>query len=144
MSKYEIIKNGMDDYTLKYKDKTINFNGKVDYAIESQNIVKTARMRMITDLAKEGKSIKSLVIEEKKDGKTLYDNSNKEYIEETYINEVQEEIFNDILKKMLGYTFEQLVLEIGLEDTSDIIKLGEDLGKVIAGNYTPSGEKENK
>lgn len=144
MSKYEIIKNGMDDYTLKYKDKTINFNGKVDYAIESQNIVKTARMRMITDLAKEGKSIKSLVIEEKKDGKTLYDNSNKEYIEETYINEVQEEIFNDILKKMLGYTFEQLVLEIGLEDTSDIIKLGEDIGKVIAGNYTPSGEKENK
>ena len=144
MSKYEIIKNGMDDYTLKYKDKTINFNGKVDYAIESQNIVKTARMRMITDLAKEGKSIKSLVIEEKKDGKTLYDNSNKEYIEETYINEVQEEIFNDILKKMLGYTFEQLVLEIGLEDTSDIIKLGEDIGKVISGNYTPSGEKENK
>lgn len=144
MSKYEIIKNGMDDYTLKYKDKTINFNGKVDYAIESQNIVKTARMRMITDLAKEGKSIKSLVIEEKKDGKTLYDNSNKEYIEETYINEVQEEIFNDILKKMLGYTFEELVLEIGLEDTSDIIKLGEDIGKVIAGNYTPSGEKENK
>lgn len=144
MSKYEIIKNGMDDYTLKYKDKEIKFNSKVDYAIESQNIVKTARMRMITDLAKEGKSIKSLVIEEKKDGKTLYDNSNKEYIEETYINEVQEEIFNDILKKMLGYTFEQLVLEIGLEDTSDIIKLGEDIGKVIAGNYTPSGEKENK
>lgn len=144
MSKYEIIKNGMDDYTLKYKDKEIKFNGKVDYAIESQNIVKTARMRMITDLAKEGKSIKSLVIEEKKDGKTLYDNSNKEYIEETYINEVQEEIFNDILKKMLGYTFEQLVLEIGLEDTSDIIKLGEDIGKVISGNYTPSGEKENK
>ena len=144
MNKYEIIKNGMDDYTLKYKDKEINFNGKVDYAIESQNIVKTARMRMITDLAKEGKSVKSLVIEEKKDGKTLYDNSNKEYIEETYINEVQEEVFNNIVKKMLGYTFEELVIEIGLESTDDIIKLGEDIGKVIAGNYTPSREKENK
>lgn len=142
--KYEIIKNGMDDYTLKYKDKEINFNGKVEYSLESQNIVKTARMRMITDLAKQGMSIKNLVVEEKKDGKTLYDNSNKEYIEEAYIQEIQEEIFNDILKKMLGYTFEELVVEIGIgNNENEVIKLGEDLGNVLSGNYAPSGKKEN-
>ena len=142
--KYEIIKNGMDDYILKYKDKTIQFNSKVEYSVESQDIVKKARMRMIVDLSKQGMSVKSLIREEKKDGKTLIDNSNKDYIEEAYIQEVQEEVFSDILKKMIGYTFEELVVEIGLDNSDDIVKLGEDLGKVLSGSYTPSGEKENK
>lgn len=142
--KYEIIKNGMDDYTLKYKDKEIQFNSKVEYANDTQNIVKTARLRMVADLTSKGISVKDLVKEEKKDGKTLYDNSNKEYIEEAYINEVQEEILNGIIKKMMDKTFEELVLDIGLEDEQEIIKLGEDLGKVISNQYTPSREKENK
>lgn len=142
--KYEIIKNGMDDYILKYKDKTIQFNSKVEYSLESQDIVKKARMRMIVDLSKQGMSVKSLIREEKKDGKTLIDNSNKDYIEEAYIQEVQEEVFSDILKKMIGYTFEELVAEIGLDDGEAIVKLGEDLGKVLSGSYAPSGKKEDK
>ena len=44
----------------------------------------------------------------------------------------------------MGKTFEELVLDIGLEDEQEIIKLGEDLGKVISNQYTPSREKENK
>ena len=112
--------------------------------LNTQNIVKIARLRMVADLTSKGISVKDLVKEEKKDGKTLYDNSNKEYIEEAYINEVQEEILNEIIKKMMGKTFEELVLDIGLDNENEIIKLGEDLGKVISNQYAPSGEEENK
>lgn len=143
MEKYKITKISMDKYKLEYKDKVIEFNSKVEYANDTQNIIKTARLRMVADLTSKGISVKDLVKEEKKDGKTLYDNSNKEYIEEAYINEVQEEILNEIIKKMMGKTFEELVLDIGLENENEIIKLGEDLGKVISNQYAPSGEKEN-
>lgn len=143
MEKYKITKISMDQYKLEYKDKVIEFNSKVEYANDTQNIIKTARLRMVADLTSKGISVKDLVKEEKKDGKTLYDNSNKEYIEEAYINEVQEEILNEIIKKMMGKTFEELVLDIGLENQNEIIKLGEDLGKVISNQYAPSGEKEN-
>lgn len=143
MEKYKITKIGMDQYKLEYKDKVIEFNSKVEYANDTQNIIKTARLRMVADLTSKGISVKDLVKEEKKDGKTLYDNSNKEYIEEAYINEVQEEIFNEIIKKMMGKTFEELILDIGLENENEVIKLGEDLGKVISNQYAPSGEKEN-
>ena len=143
MEKYKITKISMDQYKLEYKDKVIEFNSKVEYANDTQNIIKTARLRMVADLTSKGISVKDLVKEEKKDGKTLYDNSNKEYIEEAYINEVQEEILNEIIKKMMGKTFEELVLDIGLENENEIIKLGEDLGKVISNQYAPSREKEN-
>lgn len=144
MEKYKITKISMDKYKLEYKDKVIEFNSKVEYANDTQNIIKTARLRMVADLTSKGISVKDLVKEEKKDGKTLYDNSNKEYIEEAYINEVQEEILSEIIKKMMGKTFEELVLDIGLENENEIIKLGEDLGKVISNQYAPSGEEENK
>ena len=51
MKKYEFIKNGVDDYTLKYKDKEINFNSNVNIVNNLQDSLSKARMIMIKDLA---------------------------------------------------------------------------------------------
>lgn len=140
MKKYEFIKNGMDDYTLKYKDKEIKLNSKVDYIKELQEVNKNARLKMIADLTSKGMSVKDLVKEEKKDGKTFYDNSNKEYIEEAYINEVQQETFSKIIQKMMGKTLEELVFDIGLENEEEINEFGNEIGNILLGK-NPSGSQ---
>lgn len=140
MKKYEFIKNGMDDYTLKYKDKEIQLNSKVDYIKELQEVNKNARLKMIADLTSKGMSVKDLVKEEKKDGKTFYDNSNKEYIEEAYINEVQQETFSKIIQKMMGKTLEELVFDIGLENEEEINEFGNEIGNILLGK-NPSGSQ---
>lgn len=140
MKKYEFIKNGMDDYTLKYKDKEIQLNSKVDYIKELQEVNKNARLKMIADLTSKGMSVKDLVKEEKKDGKTFYDNSNKEYIEEAYINEIQQETFSKIIQKMMGKTLEELVFDIGLENEEEINEFGNEIGNILLGK-NPSGSQ---
>lgn len=142
MSKYKFDKLSMDQYKLTYKDKEIEFNSKVDYVKQLQEVNKTARLKMIADLSSKGMSVKDLVKEEKKDGKTLYDNSNKEYIEEAYIQEVQQEVFSDIIKTMMGISLEELILDIGLNTEEEITEFGNEIGKILVGNTTPSGESQ--
>ena len=75
--KYEIIKNGVDDYTLRYKDKVFNYKPDIELMSNLQEAPKKARIEMLKDLAKEGISLKEFTIEEKKNGKTYFDNTNK-------------------------------------------------------------------
>ena len=89
-------------------------------------------MQMVMDLAKEAKTIKDLIIETEKDGKIIQDHSNKDFIEEGYIQQVQAEVFNNIIKEMLGMSLEELVMDIGLNE-KEIEKFGEDIGKCIVG-----------
>ena len=130
--KYEIIKEGLDDYILKYKDKKIRFKSTVNIVNRLQETTKKARMQMVMDLAKEGKTIKDLIIETEVNGKTIQDHSNKDFIEEGYIQQVQAEAFNNIIKEMLGMSLEELVIDIGLNE-KEIEKFGEDIGKCIVG-----------
>lgn len=139
--KYEFIKNGVDEYTLKYKDKEIKFNSKVEFIKDLQEVNKVARMKMIADLSKQGLSVKDLVKEEKRDGKTYYDNSNKEYIEEAYIQEVQQKVFSDIIKKMIGLSLEEVIMDIGLTEEKEISEFGGQIGNILVGNTAPSGQK---
>jgi hypothetical protein len=140
MEKYKFTKLSMDQYKLEYKDQVIEFNSKVDYVKQLQEVNKTARLKMIADLTEKGISVKDLVREVKKDGKTLYDNSNKEYIEEAYIQEVQQEVFSNIIKTMMGKTLEELIIDIGLTE-EEITEFGNEIGKILVGNTSPSGEK---
>ena len=134
--KYEIIKNGMDDYTLKYRDKEYNFHSTAGIVKELQDTTKKARMKMIMDLAKEGKTIRDLVIETKVGGKTIQDHSNKDFIEEGYVQQEQTEIFNKAIIDMFGISLEELVLDIGLNE-DEVEEFGSDLGKYMVG--TPRG-----
>lgn len=133
MGKYEIIKNGIDDYTLKYKDKEINFNTNVGIVKKIQEVQKNARVKLIMNLTKEGISIKDLVKEEKRDGKTYYDNSNKEELEKIYIEQEMGEVFQTEIEKMMGMPLTTLLEEIGLTEEKEIEEFSSELGKVMVG-----------
>lgn len=141
MKKYEFIKNGEDDYTLKYKDKEINFNSNVEIQNDLQGVVERARKKMILDLAKQGVSIKDLTKEIKKDGKTYYDNSNKDELEKVYIQEEQEKAWLEIINKLFNTDFEKLVQDIGITTEKEVKEFGEEIGYILAGQF-PSGEPE--
>lgn len=130
--KYEIIKEGLDDYILKYKDQKIRFKSTVNIVNRLQETTKKARMQMVMDLAKEGKTIKDLIVETEKNGKVIQDHSNKDFIEEGYLQQAQSEVFNEAIKEMFGVSLEELVVEIGLNE-NEVVKFGEDLGKCIVG-----------
>lgn len=130
--KYEIIKEGLDDYILKYKDKKIRFKSTVNIVNRLQETTKKARMQMVMDLAKEGKTIKDLIVETEVNGKTIQDHSNKDFIEEGYIQQVQAEVFNNIIKEMLGMSLEELVIDIGLNE-KEVEEFGIELGNCIVG-----------
>ena len=140
--KYEIIKLGMDDYVLKYKDQELKFNSKVEYINDLQDAMKKARVQMVKDLAKDGLTVKSLVVEQVKDGKTYYDNSNKDFIEKAYIEDAQTTVFNGVIKKMFGKEMTELALDIGLETEEEVNKFGEDIGIVLQGRFSGSTKKQ--
>ena len=123
--KYEFIKNAPDDYTLKYKDKEINFKSTVDIVKKMQEVNRIARLKLVKDLAKENMTIKDLVKEIKKDGKTYYDNSSKEEIEKVYIEETSGIVFLEIVEEMLGISMVNLIADIGLENEEETSKFRE-------------------
>lgn len=135
---YEIIKNGTDDYTLKYKDKEINFHTDISIMRDMQSISKRARVKMVTDLSKQGVSLKDFTIEKKENGKTYFDNSNKAELEKAYIDEETAIVFNEIIEKQFGMDLLSLLQDIGLENEKDIEKFSTELMTALIGK-TPSG-----
>lgn len=135
--KYEFIKNATDEYTLKYKDKEFNFKSDINLTSKLQEAPKLARIEMIKDLTKDGISIKDFTIEEKKDGKTYYDNSNKNELENTYIQNKQLEIIDNVCKEKFNKTMLELIMNIGLDD-KEAEKFASELGSYLSGNI-PSG-----
>ena len=132
MKKYEIIKNGLDDYVLKYKDQQIHFKSTVNIVKDLQETTKRARMKMVADLSKEGKTVKDLIVETTIDGKIIQDHSNKDFIEESYVKEEQAQTFYKAIQEMLGVPLETLIQEIGLNE-KEAEEFGADLGKCIVG-----------
>lgn len=143
MKKYEFIKNGVDDYTLKYKDKEIRFNSKVDLVTRLQETTATARNKMIKDLTKEGISLKDLTIETKKDGKTFYDNTNRIELENSYIQQEQTKVFMNIIKEMLGMEITELFADIGLTEEHEGSEFSEQLGKILVGQFPSETTTKN-
>ena len=135
MKKYEFIKNGVDDYTLKYKDKEIEFNSNVNIVNNLQDSIAKARMNMIKDLSKEGLSIKDLTIEKKENGKTYYDNTNKEELEKAYLEKEQSKVFIDIIEKLFGMSVEDLFIDMELTSVEESTQFSEELGKILVGNF---------
>ena len=138
MAKYEIIKNSKDNYTLKYKDQSLDFKTDVSLISKMQGVHKKARINMVRDLSLDGVSVKNLSIEYKKDGKTYIDNSNKAEMEEIYIGEAMAEFMDDVCKEKLGKTYVDLIQDMDL-DEQDIEKFSVDLLSAFTGS-TPSGK----
>lgn len=136
--KYQIIKNDLDDYTLSYKDKVFNYKSDVELTSKLQEAPKKARIKMLTDLANEGISLKKFTIEEKKDGKTYLDNTNKNELEKTYIGEAMLEVIDNTCKKVFDMTFSELMLDVGLETQEEQDKFASELGSSLMGKFPSS------
>ena len=137
---YEIIKNGTDDYTLKYKDKELKFHTDLFIMKDMQSISKRARVKMITDLAKQGVSLKDFTIEKKENGKTYYDSSNKNELEKAYIEEETTIVFNEIIEKQFKMDLIGLIQDIGLTEEKEIEDFSKNLVQALIGQ-TPSEKK---
>ena len=133
--KYQIIKNDLDDYTLKYKDKEYNYKSDVELTSKLQNAPKKARIKMLKELADEGISLKKFTIEEKKDGKTYFDNTNKNELENTYIGEAMLEIIDEVCKKNFNLTFGELLVDIGLTTQEEQERFSSELGASLMGKF---------
>lgn len=133
--KYQIIKNGTDDYTLKYKDKEFNYKSDIELMSKLQSAPKLARIEMLKDLAKEGISLKDFTIESRKEGKTYFDNTNKNELENTYIQNKMLEIIDDTCKEKFNLSFTELLLDIGLENQQEQEKFSGELGSSLMGKF---------
>lgn len=134
--KYELIKTSKDNYTLKYKDNEHKFKTDVELVKDMQGINKKARVNMIKDLTKDGISMKTLSIEEHKDGKTYIDNSNKAELEEIYLGEAMAEFLDDLCTRLFGKTYTDLILDMEL-DENEIEKFSTEFLSALTGQ-TPS------
>jgi len=139
--KYQIIKNGQDDYTLKYKDKEINFHSDVETVTELQDVYELGKERLVLELAEKGKTIGELVKVIHKDGKTYYDHSNKDMMIEIYTQKEMSRIFQKAIKKMLGIELVELIKEIGITEKAESEQLSKELGEVLLGRFQNKGQK---
>ena len=136
--KYKITKNGVDDYTLEYGEKKFDFHTDLKMMSKIQGATKTARLKMINDATKEGISLKEYTKEIKKDGKTYYDNTNKEELEKIYIDDEISNVFNEICKENFNQDLMTLIQDIGLDD-NEIEKFSQELSEALLGK-TPRGK----
>lgn len=75
-----------------------------------------SRNRLIKDLAKEGLSKSDLVKETKKDGKTYYDSSSWDELEQSYFEEENQIILSNIVEKITGYDLITLIMSMDLSE----------------------------
>ena len=132
--KYEFIKNGIDDYTLKYKDKEIQFCSKVEFIKDLQEVQKNARLKMISDLAKEGMSVQDLIIKKTEGAKTIEDHSNKDYVEQGYIQQEQVRVIDNICKKLFNMDASTLILDLGFTEEKEVENFYKEFGGILAGS----------
>ena len=123
-----------DDITLKYKDKEFTFKRDVKLISQLQGLVMEARQRMIEDYAEKGKSIKSLTIETKKDGKTYYDNSNKNELEKIYQEKITLEFYNNKCTELFNMDLPTLMQDMGLATEEEGSKFANDFLTYLSGN----------
>lgn len=133
--KYQIIKNGTDDYILKYKDKEFNYKSDIELMSKLQSAPKLARIEMLKDLAKEGISLKDFTIESRKEGKTYFDNTNKNELENTYIQNKMLEIIDNSCKEKFNLSFTELLLDIDLTEQQEQEKFSSELGSSLMGKF---------
>lgn len=136
--KYKFIKNGIDDYTLKYKDKEKNFCSKVEMVKDLQEVTKNARLEMVTDLAKKGMSVQDLIKEHKEGSKIIYDHSNKDFVEQGYIQQEQAKVVDKICKQVFGMDSSAIILDIGFSDEKEVEQFYKEFGDILA-NSAPRG-----
>ena len=139
--KYKFEKIDDDITKLSYKDKSFEIKRDVELTSKMQGVYMRARTKMMLDLSKQGITKKDLVIEKKEKGKTYYDNSNLNELEKYYTEMAFLEIYDEISKGATGMIFQELILDIGLNE-NESESFGLDFSNALLGNTkTPSETK---
>lgn len=131
--KYKFEKVTEDNYKLIYKEKEFALKSSVKVISELQSLVVNARKQMITELAKNGSSIKNLTIETKENGKTYYDNSNAKELEKIYQEEATMNYFNNKCLELFDMDLQSLLSDIGLENADEVQQFTTDLITCLSG-----------
>ena len=131
--KYKFEKITEDNYKLIYKEKEFALKSSVKVISELQSLVVNARKQMITELAKNGSSIKNLTIETKENGKTYYDNSNAKELEKIYQEEATMNYFNNKCLELFDMDLQSLLSDIGLENADEVQQFTTDLITCLSG-----------
>ena len=139
--KYKFEKIDDDITKLSYKDKEFEIKRDVELTSKLQSVYMRARTKMMLELSKEGITKKDLVIERKEKGKTYYDNSNINELEKYYTEMAFLEIYDDISKKATGMIFQELVLDIGLNE-NESEEFGLEFSNALLGNTKTPSEKK--
>ena len=139
--KYKFEKIDDDITKLSYKDKEFEIKRDVELTSKLQSVYMRARTKMMLELSKEGITKKDLVIERKANGKTYYDNTNLNELEKYYTEMAFLEIYDDISKKATGMIFQELVLDIGLNE-NESEEFGLEFSNALLGNTKTPSEKK--
>lgn len=139
--KYKFEKIDDDITKLSYKDKEFEIKRDVELTSKLQSVYMKARTKMMLELSKEGITKKDLVIERKANGKTYYDNTNLNELEKYYTEMAFLEIYDEISKKATGMIFQELVLDIGLNE-NESEEFGLEFSNALLGNTKTPSEKK--
>ena len=136
--KWTIRKEGIDNYFLEYKDKILPFHSNVGMVNELQGAIKKARLRLIKDLKDQGMSLSDLTTKKEENGKVIYDTSDRQYIEEVYINEEYQKALEKIIQDSFGMNYLDLLNDIGIETEEESKDFFGEIGQCLIGR-TPRG-----
>jgi hypothetical protein len=130
--KYEFVEVDEDITELRYKDKKFQAKRNINLVKDYEDVERKAKIQFIADLKKEGLSINDLVSETKDNGKTKVDYSNVDYLQREYVEKKKIEFFQNFCKSITGMSLEELITDIGLED-SECTQFGIDFSQMISG-----------
>lgn len=120
--------------------KEFEIKKTVELLKELTSATHRSRNRLIKDLAKEGLTKSDLVKEVKKDGKTFYDNSSWDELEQSYYEEENQLVLSNVIEKITGYDLITLVIEMGLAE-KEIEDFSTQLVLALTGTNTETPSK---
>lgn len=98
------------------EQKEFEIKKTVELLKELTSATHKSRNRLIKDLAKEGLTKSDLVKEVKKDGKTYYDSSSWDELEQSYYEEENQVILSNIIEKITGQDLISLIMSMNLQE----------------------------
>lgn len=123
------------------EQKEFEIKKTVELLKELTSATHRSRNRLIKDLAKEGLTKSDLVKEVKKDGKTFYDSSSWDELEQSYYEEENQLVLSNVVEKITGYDLLNLIVEMGLNE-KEIETFSTELVIALTGNQTKSPSKK--
>lgn len=116
--KYRFTKIDADTTELSYKDKKFFIKRDIELLQKMESLPQRARLRMSTDLAKEGMTFQDLEVVKKEGSKTTIDKTNSMRLEQMYQDTIANEILSEISQKYTQMSFAELLndIEINISD----------------------------